>query len=78
MQQALKPRKLFIFARPLMQEEYEELEGIIDTSEGHRPFATGDFLMYHRGTYYLLPKEQMEEYQFLLGSKTGWACYTPR
>ncbi len=31
MQQALKPRKLFIFARPLMQEEYEELEGIIDT-----------------------------------------------
>ena len=65
-----------IFARFLSQEEFERLEGVTETDEGPQPFTSGDFLMHHRGKYYLIRKEQMErEYHFSLGSRTSWGCY---
>ena len=45
-----------IFARPLTQEDYEQREGIIQTSDGQQPFLVGDFLMRHRGREYLMSK----------------------
>ena len=65
-----------IFARPLTQEDYEQQEGIIQTSDGQQPFLVGDFLTRHRGNEYLMSKQQIEqEYCFVLGSRIGWACY---
>lgn len=71
-------RTLLIFARPLNQEEYERQEGIIETLDGPQYFTVGDFLMRYRGREHLIGQEHMEqEYCFVLGSRTGWACYRP-
>ena len=78
MQSPTKPptRMFLIFARPLNQEDYEQQEGIIKTPDGPPYFMVGDFLMRHRGREYLISRENIEqEYCFVLGSRTGWACY---
>ena len=78
MQSPTKPpaRMFLIFARLLSQEDYERQEGIIETPDGPLYFMVGDFLMRHRGREHVISREHMEqEYCFVLGSRTGWACY---
>lgn len=72
----LPARMFLIFARPLNQEDYERQEGIIETSDEPLYFMVGDFLVRYRGKEHVISKEHMEqEYCFVLGSRTGWACY---
>ncbi len=78
MQSPTKPptRMFLIFARPLSQEDYEQQEGTIETSDGPLYFMVGDFLMRHRGRKHVISRKHMEqEYCFVLGSRTEWACY---
>ncbi len=78
MQSPTRPptRMFLIFARPLSQEDYERQEGIIETPDGLLDFMVGDFLMRHRGREHIISREYMEqEWCFVLGSRTGWACY---
>jgi hypothetical protein len=78
MQSPTRPPKRMIltFARPLSQEDYERQEGIIETPDGPLHFMVGDFPMRHRRREHVVSREHMEqEYSFVLGSRTGWACY---
>jgi len=72
-----QPASMFlVFARPLRQEDYEQREGIIETPDGPLYFMVGDFLMRRRGREHVISRKHMEqEYCFVLGSRTEWACY---
>ncbi len=63
-------------ARPLTEEDYTNLEGIIMTPLGPEHFSIGDFLSRsHAGSWVITHQCMEERYCLVCGSRGGWAIY---